>query len=102
MKKIYSALRTPMMLNVLVSALVLALTPQLALAVADPGSVLCTIALYAQGNLGKGVATLAVVSLGIGAAFGRASWTQVLLVCTGIAVAAGATILLAAVALPSC
>lgn len=55
------------------------------------GQKLCEAAatVYA-GNIGAGVATLAVVTVGIAACFGRASWTQAIVVAVGIAVVKGA------------
>lgn len=43
-----------------------------------------------NGNIGKGVATLGVITVGIAACFGRASWTQAIVVAVGIAVLVGA------------
>lgn len=85
---------------IFMAAAALMLVPEVALA--DPATVLCAFAGYAQGNLGKGIATLAVITIGISAAFGRASWTQVVLVSVGISVAVGAATLLSTVGLVSC
>lgn len=50
------------------------------------GDVLCTIVLMVYGNLGRGIATLAVVIIGIGATLGKTSWGLAMTVGVGIAV----------------
>lgn len=59
------------------------------------GQKLCDAAasVYGTGTIGKGVATLGVVTVGIAACFGRASWTQAIVVAVGIAVIFGANTL---------
>lgn len=59
-----------------------------ALASADPGQILCTLASATRGNLGRAVATIAVVTVGMAACFGRASWSQAVVVGIGISVMA--------------
>jgi len=55
------------------------------------GQVLCDIIGWLiYGNLGKGLAILAVGMLGIGALLGKTSWGMALTVCVGIAVMFGA------------
>jgi len=50
------------------------------------GDVLCTIVDMVYGNLGRGLATLAVVIIGVGATLGKTSWGLALTVAVGIAV----------------
>ena len=50
------------------------------------GSALCHIVLIVYGNLGRGLATLAVVVIGVGATLGKASWGLAITVAVGIAV----------------
>ncbi len=55
------------------------------------GDVLCDIVDYIiLGDLGRGLATLAVIMLGIGAMLGKVSWGLAITVCVGIAVTFGA------------
>ncbi len=49
-------------------------------------SAICGIAYVAQSNVAKGIASLAVIMLGISAMLGKVSWTTALLVAVGIAV----------------
>ncbi len=101
--------KSPMTLNVLFSALAISLIPDMAHAWAvvsagttDPGNIICNIGTYARGNVGKGVATVAVVSLGIGAAFGRASWTQAIMIMIGVTIVIGAAAALTSIGLSGC
>lgn len=52
---------------------------------------LCNIINWANGPVGKGVATLAVIILGLGALFGKVSWTMTVVGVTGVALLFGAT-----------
>lgn len=76
-------------------ALVVAL-PELGFAQADNdlggiGSVLCRIVNAVQGNIGKGIATLGIVFLGIGAFFGKVNWGLAVMFAVGIFAIFGAT-----------
>ncbi len=52
------------------------------------GTVLCNVAsMITSGNLGRGVATLGIVVLGVGASIGKVSWGLAMTVGVGIAVA---------------
>jgi type IV secretory pathway VirB2 component (pilin) len=59
-------------------------------AYADAGTnlenAICKISIVAQTNVAKGIATLAIIMLGIGAMLGKVSWSMALLVAVGIAV----------------
>ncbi len=50
------------------------------------GDVLCEIVDMVYGNLGRGLATLAVVIIGVGATLGKTSWGLAMTVAVGIAV----------------
>jgi len=50
------------------------------------GEVLCTILDWITGNLGRGLATIAVAILGVGAMLGKSSWGLALTVGIGIVV----------------
>jgi|GEM_PF-3514865 len=56
--------------------------------------VLCRILLIIIGDAGRGIATLAVMSMGIGAMLGKVSWGQALTVAVGIGVMFGSPFLL--------
>jgi len=50
------------------------------------GNVLCAVVDFMYGNLGRGLATLAVITIGIGALLGKVSWGMAITVGIGIAV----------------
>jgi type IV secretory pathway VirB2 component (pilin) len=56
----------------------------------DVGTILCDIYALIQGSVGRGIATLAVASLGISALVGKVSWGMAIMVSVGIAVMFGA------------
>ena len=57
------------------------------------GSVLCYVVSLVYGNLGRGLATLAVVIIGIGATLGKVSWGLAITVGIGIAVVFNANLI---------
>lgn len=65
------------------------LVPEISYAT-NPGvpmaSVFCMVFNIVSGNLGRGIATLAVVALGVGAMLGKVSWGLALMLSGGIAV----------------
>lgn len=64
-----------------------ALLPLEAHATISPmGNVLCGVISIIYGNFGRALATLAVISLGVGAMLGKVSWGLALTVATGISV----------------
>ena len=75
------------------AALVTAL-PELALAQVDDignlGSSICRIVQALQGNIGRGIATIAVIFLGIGAFFGKVNWGLAIMVAGGVILIFGA------------
>ncbi len=50
------------------------------------GTVLCTVVDFIYGNMGRGLATLAIVTLGVGALLGKTSWGMAITVGVGISV----------------
>lgn len=66
--------------------------PDLAFAGTDTpmGKVLCTVVLWFTGNTGKGLATIAITIIGIGALLGKVSWGMAMIVGIGVAIVFGA------------
>ena len=54
------------------------------------GNVLCTAASWFTGNTGKGLATIAITVIGIGALLGKVSWGMAMIVGVGVAIVFGA------------
>ena len=54
------------------------------------GNVLCTAAGWFTGNTGKGLATIAITVIGIGALLGKVSWGMAMIVGIGVAIVFGA------------
>ena len=54
------------------------------------GAAICSLAMVAQGPAGRGIATLAVIILGISTHFGRVSWSKTLIIAVGIVTVYGA------------
>ncbi len=54
------------------------------------GRVLCNVAGWFEGPVGRGIATLAIIVIGIGALMGKVSWGMAIIVGIGIAVIFGA------------
>ena len=54
------------------------------------GNVLCTVVNWFTGNTGKGLATIAVTIIGIGALLGKVSWGMAMIVGIGVAIVFGA------------
>jgi len=77
---------------VLLSVIVISI-PDYAFAVgADTpmGNVLCTVVAWFTGNTGKGLATIAITIIGIGALLGKVSWGMAIIVGIGVAIVFGA------------
>ena len=79
----------------LLTLLVVMLTamPDLAFATAGDtpmGAVLCTVVAWFTGNTGKGLATIAITVIGIGALLGKVSWGMAIIVGIGVAIVFGA------------
>jgi type IV secretory pathway VirB2 component (pilin) len=54
------------------------------------GGVLCRVVGWFTGTVGKGIATLAIIVIGIGALMGKVSWGMAIIVGVGVAVVFGA------------
>jgi type IV secretory pathway VirB2 component (pilin) len=64
------------------------------------GNIFCTIASWATGNTGKGLATIAITVIGIGALLGKVSWGMAIIVALGVALVFGASTLVNAFNIP--
>ena len=51
---------------------------------------LCNVANWFKGPIGRGIATLAIIVIGVGALMGKVSWGMAIIVGIGIAVIFGA------------
>ena len=60
------------------------------------GAVLCTVTGWFTGNTGKGLATIAITVIGIGALLGKVSWGMAIIVGTGVAIIFGAATIVSA------
>jgi type IV secretory pathway VirB2 component (pilin) len=56
--------------------------------------VLCSVAAMIFIDVGRAIATLAIITLGISALLGKATWAQALTICTGIGIMVGAPYLM--------
>jgi type IV secretion system protein VirB2 len=54
------------------------------------GAVLCQVVGWFTGNTGKGLATIAITVIGIGALLGKVSWGMAIIVGIGVAIVFGA------------
>lgn len=54
------------------------------------GSLLCSVADWFTGPVGSGIATLAILVIGVGALMGKVSWGMAIIVGIGVAVIFGA------------
>ncbi len=59
------------------------------------GGIICQVANTLKGNLGKAIATIAIIFLGIGAFFGKTTWGLAVAVGVGIFAIFGASTILA-------
>lgn len=57
------------------------------------GIVLCNVVTMIWSDIGRGIATLAVMIIGIAAALGKATWGQALLLAVGISLTFGAPVI---------
>ncbi|MGE3713719.1 MAG: TrbC/VirB2 family protein [Alphaproteobacteria bacterium] len=73
-------------------AAVIIMVPDFAIAQTNTpmGRVLCTVTAWFTGNTGKGLATIAVTIIGIGALLGKVSWGMAIIVGIGVAIIFGA------------
>jgi type IV secretion system protein VirB2 len=83
-------------LMVMLSAVIVSM-PDFAFATNTPmGNVLCTVLTWFTGNTGKGLATIAITVIGIGALLGKVSWGMAMIVGIGVAIVFGAAGIVAA------
>ena len=76
---------------VIMLAVVAMALPEAAYATSTPmGNVLCTVVLWFTGNTGKGLATICITVIGIGALLGKVSWGMAIIVGIGVAIVFGA------------
>jgi type IV secretory pathway VirB2 component (pilin) len=68
-----------------------AITPDMASALAGLENGICTVVSALTGKIGRAIATVAIVFLGIGAFFGKVNWGLALVVSVGIVGIFGAT-----------
>lgn len=54
------------------------------------GQVLCNVVNWFTGPVGQGIATLAIIVIGVGALMGKVSWGMAIIVGVGVAVIFGA------------
>lgn len=57
------------------------------------GDLLCTVVDWFTGPIGQGLATLAIIVIGVGALMGKVSWGMAIIVGIGVAVIFGASTL---------
>ncbi|MFW0777871.1 MAG: TrbC/VirB2 family protein [Rickettsiales bacterium] len=70
---------------------VIVMMPDMSFAANTPmGNVLCTVVEWFTGNTGKGLATIAITVIGIGALLGKVSWGMAIIVGIGVAIVFGA------------
>ena len=87
---------------VMLSAIVM-LLPDMALAASVEGTdtalgvALCNVVGFFTGNTGKGLATLAIIVIGVGALMGKVSWGMAIIVGLGIALIFGASAMVTAI-----
>lgn len=65
--------------------------------ITEIAGVLCSVYGLIYFDIGRGLATLAIVSLGVGAMLGRVTWGQAVTVCAGIGCIFGALQIMVAV-----
>lgn len=67
------------------------LAPDVAMAGGNPlGETLCKVVAWFDGPTGQGIATLAIIIIGVGALLGKVSWGMAIIVGLGVAVIFGA------------
>lgn len=71
-------------------ALVIFTLPEYAFAQQTIGNVLCKVVGWFTGPVGQGIATLAIIVVGVGALMGKVSWGMAIIVGIGVAVIFGA------------
>lgn len=96
-----SNLSTAWQMTVMIMLSVIAvMMPDLAFAANDAtpiGNAMCTVAGWFLGNTGQGLATLAIIVIGVGALMGKVSWGMAIIVGLGIALIFGAAAMVNAI-----
>jgi type IV secretion system protein VirB2 len=74
------------------------IVPEAAMAGTDTpmGEVLCKVKDWFTGNTGKGLATIAITIIGVGALLGKVSWGMAMIVGIGVAIIFGAVTIVSA------
>jgi type IV secretory pathway VirB2 component (pilin) len=91
-----------MSLMIMLSAIVIML-PDMAFAAAAAGgntsigNAMCTVVGWFTGNTGQGLATLAIIVIGVGALMGKVSWGMAIIVGLGISLIFGAAAMVNAI-----
>ncbi len=83
----------------LVAVYAAAMLPMDAMASAGPaalGDVLCNVVGWFTGTIGAGIATLAIIVIGVGALMGKVSWGMAIIVGLGVGIIFGAPTIVAA------
>lgn len=75
---------------VVMLAAAIALLPDMASAQEVIGKLLCGLVGWFYGPVGRGIATLAIIIVGVGALLGKVSWGMAIIVGLGVAVVFGA------------
>ena len=82
--------------SLVVSLVLIASTPAYAVGMVAPGNdILCAMANFAIGNFGRGLATIGILAVGVGATLGKVTWTMAITVAVGISTVFGAGVLVA-------
>ena len=61
------------------------------------GATLCKVVGWFTGNTGKGIATIAIIVIGVGALMGKVSWGMAIIVGIGVGIIFGASSLVSAI-----
>lgn len=78
--------RQAMMLTLMVISIYVLLICPADAGTTPMGNVLCTVVQMIYGNLGRGLATLAIIIVGVGATLGKVSWGLAITVAVGISI----------------
>lgn len=65
--------------------------PDIALAQDTIGETLCNIVGFINGRIGRAIATIAIIIVGVGALMGKISWGMAIIVGIGVAIVFGAS-----------
>ena len=85
-----------------ISVYLLMIAPAFAITTTAMGNVLCQVANLISSDLGRGLATLGILAVGVGATLGRVTWTMAVTVAVGISVITGANQIASDMGVTSC